>query len=155
MAQNGPQAPVVDYAKGIEEDLVKIQQLGYKTSAGSYIPCMWDVGAGTMGPGGANGAYIRQCKKYALLDSDKQLCSTHARKFYVEDAREKTALSMFKKGQPLRRTAAKQGVFRPEDALVTADYYKSFNNASCPANLGTPAQRGVYSIEQAMCLVKP
>lgn len=146
-----------DANKGIEEDLVKIQELSYKSSAGSFVPCMWDVGAGTMGPGGRNGAYARQCKKYALIDSDKQLCAIHARKFYIGDARSKQSQVLLRKGTGLRRTAARRGVFRPADALATAEYFKSFNPAkdSCTyVAAAADAVNGVYDLEQAMCIVK-
>ena len=151
---------VAELKKGVEEDLVKLQQLNYKTSAGSYIPCIWDVGAGTVGPGGQNGMYARQCRKFALIDNEKQLCSIHARKFYIEDARSKTASSMLQEKKVLRRTAAKQGIFRPYDGLVTAEQFKKFKagiatNASCVNMDKKTAKDGVYTIEQAMCAIRP
>lgn len=141
--------------QGIEEDLVKIQELSYKTSAGSFVPCMWDVGAGTMGPGGRNGMYARQCKKYALIDSDKGLCAIHARKFYIGDARKKQSSILLAKGTALRRTAARRGVFRPADALSTIKYYRDYTVNSCPSMIsGSDFSNGVYDLDQAMCAIK-
>lgn len=137
----------------IAEDLMKIQEVAYKSSRGSNVPCMWDVGADTMGPGGANGTYIRQCKKMALIDSDKQLCNIHSRKFYLNSARSKVSAAQLKDGKPLRHTAAKRGVFKPREALATVEYWKTAKSATCPVMDKTTAAQGVYTLEQAVCSV--
>lgn len=140
--------------KAVGEDLNKIHEVSWKTSRGSYAQCTWDVGAGVEGPGNTKGGYVRQCKKAALLNMDKQLCQIHAKKFYLQDAREKTAQLTLQKGDKLRLTSAQQGVFQPRNALATVAEWKKFKTEkaqSCSVKL-TPDQ-GVYTMEDAMCAI--
>lgn len=146
------------YGEQISGDMTKIQQLNYKTSAGSDVPCTWDIGSGSMGPGGIDGAYIRQCRKYAIINGDVPLCPIHAKKYYIDDARKQAAASSITSGKKLRLTAMKRGVFKPTDALVTAGYFKQYKSTKASGcaidgdNRNT-ARSGVYDLDQAMCLM--
>lgn len=158
MAQKPQMDPAIkaELQKAIGEDLNKIHEVSWKSSAGSYSQCVWDVGAGTDGPGKSDGTYVRQCKKSAITGMDKQLCQIHAKKFYLHDARMKTAQLTMGENNPLRLTSAQQGVFQPRSAVATVADWKKFKAerlGSCPATLNATINDGVYTMEDAMCVI--
>lgn len=114
--------------------------------------CMYDIGAGTIGPGGINGTWIRPCKNDAIEGVQPQLCRVHAKKYLIKLLVECQAELKRLLNEPLHITAKIADVYDPTRMAITSfeyeEYLKNIKENKCVVTT-TPGV--VYGRTAAIC----
>lgn len=149
----------MDIEKQVQENLKTIDAVDKLPSVTLDIRCVFDIGSQTIGPGGLNGRYLRQCKNAVLSGvQGSQLCRTHVKRVVKIDTIKNITHHALRTNRQIRLSRKDPILTDPAKLLLSINDWNAIKFKRCDPKLDKSQyldKTATYGLEDSMCLAPP